>query len=275
MTYQKPAHITYTQMCIWIDEHAYTENCCTDTLYQYLYHLSVMIARKKGFFNTAELLDHFGLFSATRLFLRLRNPKQYATEGKSLKKIKSILNYIKTVSYPYKIDFENDLAFHEEEEIIYTQGIDLADYIIDQASLFDQQYYILSPNFINDVITTYLKKLPIKKDSAEWLNIYLSCSLSFLNSITFTHYQEKKFQNYKKNKLLVSEKFFKKLKYTKPILFHLPDTFNNYITILVNELKHVLASELSYYQDYYISSESIIKHLISEKYNKEAEEYGN
>ena len=95
--YRKPSNVTYTQMCIWIDENAYKEDCDEYTLFQYLYHLAGMLAFKRRFFEKNLYYHDFSIFAATKIFLRLRDKRQFGKAvDKTLPRIKSILNYTKT-----------------------------------------------------------------------------------------------------------------------------------------------------------------------------------
>ena len=77
MTYAKPAGVSYTQMAIYIDEHIYSDNKDEEKLYTYMYHLAIMLATKGAYYSSAEEYDQFGLFCATRLYLRYTNQKQF------------------------------------------------------------------------------------------------------------------------------------------------------------------------------------------------------
>jgi hypothetical protein len=58
-------------------------------------------------------------------------------------------------------------------------------------------------------------------------------------------------------------KIYKKSKYEDPILYHLPASFSNYIKVLVRELEHAIAKELSLLTGYQISSSISIKNIIA------------
>ena len=94
-------------MAIWIDHHMHDQDVDQEMLYEYLYHLAYMLAHERGFYSSLETYDEFALYSASKLFLRVTDPRQYT--GK-LQYIKSILNYLKAVIYPYKIDFDNHMT---------------------------------------------------------------------------------------------------------------------------------------------------------------------
>jgi hypothetical protein len=77
-------------------------------IFEYLYHLIEMLAYKAKFFSRYQYYEDFALYAASDIFIRLKNPKQFEYDGNGnpkLKKIKSILNYIKAVLYAKKVDF--------------------------------------------------------------------------------------------------------------------------------------------------------------------------
>lgn len=266
MTYTKPLDVTYTQMAIWIDEHVYTQNVDESLLYEYLYHLSNMLAGQASYFSTALEYDHFALYSASRLFQRLYNPKQFELDGSKqpkMKQIKSILNYIKKVIYPYKVDFEMEFRIEDKNmDVIQVGSFDLGSHMIESASLFDRLEFSVSIDSVASIVKSHLKKIPKRKNSSEWTNIYLSCMLTLLDSITLTRTMLSKYDTLKLKKDEYLDSVYEELRYQKPILYHLPDTMSNYIRVLVNELRHVLASELSWKNDCYIPADASMKSLI-------------
>ena len=266
MTYSKPAGVSYTQMAIYIDQNIYSDNKDEEKLYTYLYHLAIMLATQGAYFSCAEEYDQFGLFSATKLYLRYTNQKQFETNedgSPKMKKIKSCLNYIKRIIYPYKVDFEMEFNIENKDvDVIQLGGFDLGEHMIEQTSLFDSMSYSFTLGEISSIVRAHLKKIPCKTRSAEWMNIYMSCMLTLLNSMTLSNYQLKEFRKLKLPKYETLERLYTQLRYEDPILFHLDPSMSTYIRVLVAELRHVIAAELSWKGDFYISAEESMKNLI-------------
>lgn len=266
MTYAKPADVSYTQMAIYIDEHIYSDNKDEEKLYTYMYHLAIMLATKGAYYSSAEAYDQFGLFCATRLYLRYTNQKQFEFNddgSPKMKRIKSVLNYIKRVIYPYKVDFEMEFNIENKDaEVIQLGGFDLGEHMVEQTSLFDTMSYSYTLGEISSIVRAHLRKIPHKQHSAEWMNIYLSCMLTLLSSMTLSNYQLREFKKLKLPKYEALEKLYAQLRYEDPILFHLDSSMSTYIKVLVTELRHVIAAELSWKGDYYISAEGSMKNLI-------------
>lgn len=59
MIYRKPDNVTYVDMCIYIDNTAYTDKHDAQTIFEYLFHLVKHLAKKKDIFvvmNTTMIL---------------------------------------------------------------------------------------------------------------------------------------------------------------------------------------------------------------------------
>ena len=97
MLYRKPENLKYTSMAIYIDENVYDPSYDPETIYQYLYFLSLMLSRKQNLFNIEDEYEEFAISYASQLYLRLTNKQQfeYDSDGEPrMKRIKSILNYM-------------------------------------------------------------------------------------------------------------------------------------------------------------------------------------
>ena len=108
MLFEKPSDVRYVDMAIWIDEHAYSEDCDDLKLYEYLYHLVNMFAHKHKFFKKVDYYDDFGIYASSYLFGRIKNPKQFRLKENgdpAQSRITSILNYIKHSIFGLKTNF--------------------------------------------------------------------------------------------------------------------------------------------------------------------------
>ena len=263
LTYTKPADLKYTDIAIWVDENAYKDDCDEEILYQYLYYLSNMIAHEGKYFDSVELYDLFSLYTASKLFMRLKNPKQFC-ETNPLPKIKSILNYIKTVSYGCKVDFEQEhySASDENAPTVYVDTYNLGQYIAEESNIFDEIDFRTSILDLPSIFKQYLSKIPIKKNSAEWQNIYISCLLTILKSISFPKQDIDKINTKQEDLDIKLEMLYRKYYEEDPVLYHLDPSYKNYIVVLVRELRSIIARELSYETHSMITSDVSIKNLM-------------
>lgn len=262
MTYNKPYNVRYVDMAIWIDENYQDPNCDPDTLYQYLYHLAIMLARKGKYFLYAADFDTFGLEVATKLFIRLRNIRKTTKE---LPEIKSILNYMKRTIYGAYSDYVKkwgEVAHPNIKNLTnqyMTHAISLQSF-----SKLEFNDYLKSVPYI---IQQELKVLPQASNAEEYRNIYISCLATFLDSITLTEETKKKLEA---NRTLTNiEKFFKKERDNSPILYHLDYSYRDFITLMVRKIKNKVYKELSSIVDDYCCSKQLTYDMICSSIQKE------
>ena len=277
ITYIKDPNITYTQMAMWVDANAYTDNCDTEKMYKYIYHLAYMLTKKRKFFTKNDEADSFALFVANRVLKRYDNKGQFEFKEDGITpkvaKVKSVLNYLKKTLHLCKIDFERDeLSVPNGDVTIFMPTRELGEYIVDNTNIFDELAFQSVLSTIDTIVGSFMNKIPKKKDSDEWYNIYMSCLLTLLNSVTPTDKDlcvGWKVQPVIDNAFL--EKMFTRLRYEPPILFHLDKSMEAYIRVLVVEIRHLMAEALRCDSHLPISSDEVAKGIISASF--ELEEY--
>lgn len=277
MLYEKP-DIKYTEMCMFIDAHAYDEemdDVTQSTIFEYLYHIYLMFAGKHKYFSREKYYDDFAVYCATRTFMRLRNKKQFeldASGNPKLKKIKSILNYIKKTIDMRRVDFEQEfysqIYSNGQEDTTYCCEYSFADMLSDS---IDSLSMVEFDCCLGDIVKTskaFLSQIPYKNDPVMWTNIYISCMLTFLNAVTLTQKDINRIRNFKKG--LASKDGYMDALYMKEarnstILYHLDDNMYDYITVLTREMKHAIAKDLSLEFDTYIPGNSGMRVLIDQE----------
>ena len=264
MLFNRPKNLKYTTMSIYIDEHIYTNDCDDALVFEYLYHIVNMLAFKNKFFSTAEYYENFAIYCATNYFLRLKNKKQFELNEDGtpkMSKIKSILNFIKKT-----INFRR-MAFQQE---FFCQSISKDEVDLDIGYTFanklsesiDALSVVEFTSCLGDICKTakkFIEKVPHKKDSAEWDNIYLSCILTFLNQITLNNKDEIKVQNLhckSSDKLNIISNVYLSNSVDSVILYHLPENMKDYIMILTNEMKHAISKDLSFQLHTYVPTDT-------------------
>lgn len=275
LTYMKPKELKYTDLAIWIDNNVYSGTFDVETCYKYLYLLCAMLTAHLGFFRCEKDLDEFSLFVASGLYNRLTNKKQFETKPDGtpkMEKITSILNYMKNVLPRYKYDFDiviNGMPTDKNVEVITTPTFAFDAYVGENTYIYET----LDPSFsfqgLSGIVKRHLKKIPYKKHSAEWENIYISCLLTLLNTVTLDQQQQQKLKTTVRNRRFLLDNLYKDLRHQDPILYHLPDSYKNYILTLVNELRDVIAAEVSWSGDTHINCESSVENLLLYSYGKE------
>lgn len=270
MLYEKPKDVRYTDMAMYIDSHIYSGDYDEDLVFIYLYHLAYMLARNNKWFKKADYYDNYAVYTATRVYMRLINPKQYELKENGepkMSKLKSCLNYMKMVAYPCKVDFEQmeygqTLVESETDEysMQYTFAAQLSD-SIDKMNLVEFNYCL------GDIIKTarnYIDKIPYRTQSKKWENIYLSCLLTYLNSITLKNKDISRIQGLKnkKNAIYSLEDLYAEEIKDSVILYHLNDNMHDYIYVLTKCMRKAMANDLSYILHTYVPSNSNMQNLI-------------
>ena len=121
-------------------------------------------------------------------------------------------------------------------------------------AIVQQQSWVLSSDFkhyanrVSKIIKDFVYSLPNATDSLEIHNIYLSCLLSFLNSITLSNSMKKKIELKEirtSNVDMLLEKLYAEANEKAVILFHLPDSMHNYIMTLLARIRRLIQKDLS------------------------------
>lgn len=259
-------------MAMYIDENIYKPDHNQEIIYKYLYFLAIMLSHKGNLFNIEEEYEQFAIYYASQLYLRLTNKKQfeYTDNGEpKLKRIKSILNYMKSTINQRAAEFDkyeydnnsSQLSDDVTSEYSFRQ-------LVSEST--DSLSRVEFESCLGDIITglrAYLKHIPYKRNSVLYTNIYLSCLLSFLNSIVLDNKSLRKFCSAPSMSPEQLEMLYKKQNKDFVILFHLPTEMKGYIQTLTNGMKHFIAEDLSWQGRDYISSHSNMLSLLANSIN--------
>jgi len=285
--FTKPHKVKYTDMCIYIDNNAYRDDLTEDEenlIFEYLYHIANMLARNAKYFNRSDYYEDFAIYFATSIFLRYRNPKQYQTDPDTgetkLPKIKSVLNYMKTVVYPRKVEFEQKFYSQifsnqdECEDVVYNTNFTFSDRLSQSIESISMSEFSMCLGDICKTTRRFLKCIPYRTNKVVWNNIYLSCLLTLLNIITISNRDMERVSELKRD---IQERTYLNLYKDTPensvILYHLDSNMRDYIWILVQEIKHVIAKDLSFSLHTYVPATSSLNAIALADIN--IEEYNN
>ena len=121
---------------------------------------------------------------------------------------------------------------------------------------------------VTDVIFKHLRRIPVKRHSSEWTNIYISCLFTLKSHIEDAAViaKDQKLHDPKQIDELV-----RSLKLKKPILFHLDESKFNYVQTLVNEIIHALSVELSYSIASKVTVSACLRNMVTAANNAEEE----
>lgn len=251
MIFQKPKNMRYVDMCIFIDNKIASGDVTDEDaqlIFEYLYHIIYMLSYKHKFFSQAHYYDEFAITLAGDVYNRLlTNPKLKQTDSNGnlkLAPIKSCLNYIKAIINGRRISFEQDN--YSQKYIVANDISNIPPMSVSTMNLFNSLDYRSTVNVntycksISKVIKHYIySNCPYVKDKVLIKNIYISCLLSIINSVTFTQGDIELIQS---TYTLPDSKFrflCKKYEENKNkciILYHLDEEYRDYITIMVRKL---------------------------------------
>ena len=276
MTFEKPKDTTYINMCIYIDNHIYEEDCDFNLVYQYLYLLAYMLASSTQMLKY-KYLDSFALFAANKMYFRLTNKKQFELNDQGeykVSRVKSIMNYLKSSIYFLKVDFEQSEYY---QEISISANEDSLSYNYDNVisntlSGIDLIEFEMTMGDVTKTCEKFLKTLPYDTNSVEWLNIYISTLLTFLNMVTLDNKSAKRIEHLNQTRGIRQyhyENFYEQQNLQKAVLFHLSDSMSDYIIVLARQLKHLVGRDLSDILHTKVGNDYILVQSLSEDYAKE------
>lgn len=269
-------NIKYTDMCIWIDNNAYNENGFDETkMFQYLKDLFYALAYKKKFFTFDHQYESFSIYGATQVYLRLTNKKQFLPENdpKKLPKIKSILNFIKRVLGPAKVEFQKEYfstIYNNEDQEDCEMNESVRNSLVEQVSSntnrllqIDVEEYMLK---LPRTIKAFLNCSPYSCNKVQMKNIYESCLITLLRMITLSNKNYNKLFNpqkkFKLNADELSQSMMEEEYLNAPINWHLDAGMEDYITVLTNQIKKLIIRDVRDLINSYIPSDDILEDIL-------------
>lgn len=246
----------HTRMALFFDNNIYkpAEERNDTLLYQYLYHIIYMLACRARYFKRFEDYDAFAIYMATKLYLRYINPEHTEKHGK----IKSVLNYCKSLLYVTKVDFQKETFC----EIIGVnnkgENNGASETLRHNIEATIQDEYCNNKN-INEVIIeeiTALPKIiygvvsetPYKKESELFHRIYMSTYISVLNSVTLSNSAIAKLETMNRKNTdndALKMTMFKGERENSIILWRLEDKYYNLIHLLTTKVRKKFSSAVS------------------------------
>lgn len=274
MMYKKPSSMRYTQMCMFIDEHASEivnpgENPeLENTIYNYLWLLVKALAIKKCMFKNFEDYDGYSFYAATRLFTALRKNQLNqgkVIKGKLIKPIKSCLNYTKALLYPMKIEYQQE-SFREviEEEFVSAKFDAMAyrEQLKNEArdnaevTLTFRNYALEAFTQSSRILDNILQKTPFRSNTQEYKNLKISILLT-------------------SNQVLKNNKKLSSTGNHSVILWHLPRSMSSYVKVLLKDFFIALKQEIiDSYKEADLSEyelEHVLMEVTQEWYDNEAQ----
>lgn len=301
MTFKRPDHVwlpeevdkkgkeLHARMAIYIDYYKYKPRDQRDDalIFEYIYHICYMLACKYKMFQTASDYDQFAIYCAGVVWGRIVNEKQFIAESgeELMPRIGSILNYIKASLLGMKVSYQkNEFQYVFDSEL----GFNGVKYINSVKESINSSY--TNEYLVEDMIHSF-KKLPyeVKKvvDTTPYCSdpvmnrrLYLSCMLSFANSLILNNKAKEKIAK-KEEKGQDSDEF--KINYylnnddKDVILWRVDEKLYDYVDILVKRVKSKIASDIGAIKKYHEMPDDILTEImnspLSEYTNHNKEDY--
>lgn len=232
--FKKPKDVRFVDMAIWIDNNIYKEDCDMDKAFTYMYLLAYMLASKAKYFNTITDYDGFAYFLAYSTYSRYKD--------QSKKPVKSVLNYMKSIMYFRKLTYDRE-TFCEVINPEYNTNWDENKYKNSRINSLESQnrtnlIQLSIQDIFSDIPKIIFKNIPkiYFSDNLIKNNIYKSTLLSLLSSYTLPQEFQIKLQKKLEEKSTFDEASFYKKHLTKDIiLWHLPDSMESVVRLVINK----------------------------------------
>lgn len=282
MIYSKPVGVKFTDMAIYVDGHVSDivetgkNPEVEEKVFRYLYHLCYVLACKAKYFKNFEDYDNYSVYAASQVYMGEKNKYIHQGEirrGEKIVPIKSCLNYIKTILYACKVNYQNQNFIN----IMNTDDVDTKDISAIRESLRDnvradyrkemQEAVIDVLDYMPQLVMKVCKDTPYSKDKLMINRLYKSCLLSFLNSITLPEATienlSRKVTDPNQTKL---NKMFSKERRDCIILWHLDGTMHDYIKVIMSRVKKEMSSSICEVKQSYDLSDSVVDDILDSAY---------
>lgn len=243
--FTRPKGVTYTAMCIWVDNNIHKPDCDLDKAYMYIWLIcNMLVCKKKYFGDRWQDYNDFSSYLANDVFFRLRSERLVA--------VKSVLNYVKSIMNFRKMQYCNEMF----SEVIDTNkpqydyfNNDLFNEVTkNKLELYNhveleiriRDILVDTPNIIlANIAESY------KSNKRVYENLYISCLLTIINRMTLPNHNERIL-----GKKVKSNTSFNDVDYItnntdrELIIWHLPKELNDVVSIIVNRTYSTLINEI-------------------------------
>ena len=243
--FTRPKGVSYTAMCIWIDENIYKPDCDDNKAYMYIWLIANMLACKKRYFGNRWLdYNDFSSYLANDVYFRLKDPKK--------SKVKSVLNYMKSIIYFRKCMYCDET---------YSEVIDVSKSQYDKFNedLFKDRYKNSLESYNHAMlemqIEDIMEDLPniiksnissvYKSDKKLYENIYISSLFTMINRVVLPN-SKLEFLN---NKYRIHSKFddiqyYCKNRDTDIVSWHIPEEIRNVVSVIVSRSYNAIINSI-------------------------------
>ena len=282
ITFPKPPNIRYTQMAMYIDEHIPDiavpgENTEVESLvYQYLYHLYFALSCKLHYFKNMRDYDGYALYAAAQTYMTLRDRWQHQGEkkgDKTIVPIKSSLNYVKTLLYPFKVNYQQAefmTVINPEENP--KQDTTEMDYYLRESVQADYNWgmteaFLARVDEIPGIVKRIIMTTPYRKNPGMVRKLYISCLLSFISSITLSKGALNAIsRSSDETTTLIKQLDINGRRPESIVLWHLDKSFTDYIKVLLARIKKTVDTDFANVKHLFELKETTIDDILNSAY---------
>jgi len=256
--YTKPKGMRYVDLCMWIDDNFYKEDCDRNKAFEYMYIIAYMLACKKKWFTNIDDYDGYAYLLAYSTYKRMSN-----TENP----IKSVLNYMKSIMGWRKILYQGD-TYKEVIDPDFQKSWNEDLFKENTKSRLESSNNEQIQGIVNDLI----EKLPlsIKKSIPDFYtgnklqskNIYTSVLLSLLYEFTLPCVNKEFLERKEKESITFnSVDYYNKHLSSEIILWGLPESMRSTVQLVINRVKQDLLYDIREVIDSYKISDTEYNNL--------------
>lgn len=267
--------IRYVDMCIYIDNHIYNGDYDEQLVFDYLQKLFYALSYKKNFFLHISDYQQYSLYGATHVYLRLTNKRQFLPDDdpNKLKKIKSVLNFIKSILYPLKVNYQHDEFNRMFVDEIQGEGINdsIKQDLVKRFNSATRNYTETDvENYLSTlhrVIRTSIQDQPYSNDKVFMKRLYLSCLITFIRSITLSNSNKERLRKRENGAFRsgvedLTQKLYMQEALLAPVVWKLPKEYETLVAVLCNKIREQIAKDIRSLSDYYEPSEYIMEDIL-------------
>lgn len=262
---KKKPTIKYTDMCIYVDANIGKQDADVEKIYEYLTMISYMLAVKKKLFSLEDYYDKYAHYIASSVYMRMTSKKP------GLEPVKSCLNYIKSIITKRKSTFEAlEYGYTTEPDTIENEAFknfneNKARFSLNPfASIEANEYFSSISNIIYDIIL----QGPYKDDKVLVWKLYQSCVISLLRNFTLSNKHKLKLLKKGNEDELRDDyenllpDFMEDETRTAPIVYNLDNEWIDYISVLLQQIKTTIASDINEICDMYVLSDKMVEDVL-------------
>ena len=262
---RKKPSIRYVDMCIYVDENIGKPGADVDTIYEYLTMICYMLAVKKKLFNSEDYYDKYAHYIASSVYMRM------AIDKPGREPVKSCLNYIKSIIYRRKADFEKmEYGYTTEQDSVESeilrdfneQGARFS--LMSFASIEAEEYF----SRISDIIYDVINKGPHKSNKVLVWKLYQSCLISLLRNFTLSN--KNKLRLLKRGNVNELRDNYEDLitsimnqeTMDAPVVYNLEPKWLDYVAVLIQEIKGKIIADINEICRVYTLSNKMVEDVL-------------